>query len=264
MVRTYHVCAPALLVIDSLDYTMFKSFSKTKLLLKKPKNPMNADTDGGNSQSMAEMSTPSPSVIRRVKGMSDITSMSKATPQSPLLESPKRPPTGQEVNSEPKRIKMEDGRQDMWGKRICHIEKPVNSKSVATAGEITPVPLCNKFGRHTVSNVVKQLTETRLILQSGDSKTCCVLRDSWAHHADKNVKKGDVVNVIGPKMGAVEGEVIIDNDTGLLVVNPDRLISGTSVVATLFCQRKAVLNDIFRGLEGMINAYHFSMSAWLQ
>ena len=149
---------------------------------------------------------------------------------------------------------MEDARQEMRGKRICHIETPVHSKSSAAAGEITPVPMCTKFGRHTVSNVVRHLTETRLILQSGDSKTCCVLRDSWAHHANKNVKKGDVVNVIGTKMGAVEGEVIIDDDTGLLVVNPDRLISGTSVVATLFCQRKAVLNDIFRGLEGMINA----------
>ena len=61
-----------------------------------------------------------------------------------------------------------------------------------------------------------------------------------------------MVNVIQAKEGALEKEVIIDDSAGLLVVNPDRLISGTSVVATLFCQRKAILNDLFRGLEGMI------------
>lgn len=42
---------------------------------------------------------------------------------------------------------------------------------------------------------------------------------------------------------------IIDRQSGLIVVKPDLLVSGTSVVASLFCQRKAVLSERFRGIE---------------
>ena len=33
------------------------------------------------------------------------------------------------------------------------------------------------------------------------------------------------------------------------MVNPDYLISGTSVVAGVFCRRKAVLNERFKGFD---------------
>lgn len=33
------------------------------------------------------------------------------------------------------------------------------------------------------------------------------------------------------------------------MINPDFLISGTSVVSGVFCRRKAVLNERFRGLD---------------
>lgn len=42
---------------------------------------------------------------------------------------------------------------------------------------------------------------------------------------------------------------IIDRQSGLIVVRPDLLVSGTSVVASLFCCRKAVLAERFRGIE---------------
>lgn len=43
---------------------------------------------------------------------------------------------------------------------------------------------------------------------------------------------------------------IVDDLRGLLVVRPDTLVSGTSIVSTLFCMRKAILNEKFKGLEG--------------
>ncbi|XP_055914312.1 DNA replication ATP-dependent helicase/nuclease DNA2 [Eupeodes corollae] len=42
----------------------------------------------------------------------------------------------------------------------------------------------------------------------------------------------------------------VDKDNGFIITKPDTLISGTSVVGALFCQRKGVLQDRFRGLEG--------------
>ena len=42
---------------------------------------------------------------------------------------------------------------------------------------------------------------------------------------------------------------VIDDMNGLVVVNPDLLISGTSIVSTLFCMRKAVLNERFKVMD---------------
>lgn len=42
---------------------------------------------------------------------------------------------------------------------------------------------------------------------------------------------------------------LVDNSGGLLVVHPDLLISGTTVVGALFCTRKAVLAERFRKME---------------
>ena len=55
---------------------------------------------------------------------------------------------------------------------------------------------------------------------------------------------GDTVHVL-----SASADEVIDNLSGQLVVTPDRLLSGTSVVSAVFCARKAVLNELFRGLE---------------
>ena len=46
-----------------------------------------------------------------------------------------------------------------------------------------------------------------------------------------------------------EEMAILDGKSGLIVVRPDLLVSGTSVVSSLFCKRKAVLSEKFRGIE---------------
>ena len=43
---------------------------------------------------------------------------------------------------------------------------------------------------------------------------------------------------------------VVDDRSGLVVLHPDNLLSGTSIVSSLFCMRKAVLNERFKGLEG--------------
>ncbi|XP_053686253.1 DNA replication ATP-dependent helicase/nuclease DNA2, partial [Sabethes cyaneus] len=41
----------------------------------------------------------------------------------------------------------------------------------------------------------------------------------------------------------------IDNHDGMIVTDPDHLVSGTSVVGALYCQRRGVLQERFRGIE---------------
>ena len=58
-----------------------------------------------------------------------------------------------------------------------------------------------------------------------------------------------MVHVLGDWSDELDA-FLVDNATGLLVVEPDRMVSGTSIVSTLCCMRKAVLNECFKGLDG--------------
>ncbi|XP_037077017.1 DNA replication ATP-dependent helicase/nuclease DNA2-like [Pollicipes pollicipes] len=106
------------------------------------------------------------------------------------------------------------------------------------------VPKWQRFDRYTVSFVERRIDgSTILTLQATEPSQLdrtITLRGSWA---DTQVQSGDVVHVLHAPHD------VIDNLSGQLVVNPDRLISGTSVVAACFCARKAVLSELFRGLE---------------
>jgi len=70
------------------------------------------------------------------------------------------------------------------------------------------------------------------------------------------VEVGDIVHIQSDWYENYEDEngppsevSIIDSRSGLIVVRPDLLVSGTSVVSSLFCKRKAVLSERFRGTE---------------
>ncbi|XP_046980217.1 DNA replication ATP-dependent helicase/nuclease DNA2-like isoform X1 [Schistocerca americana] len=72
----------------------------------------------------------------------------------------------------------------------------------------------------------------------------CQLRPPWS---SLPVKEGDVVSIIGAKY---EKETwYLDLKAGILVHHSDLLVSGTSVVGSLFCRRRAVLAEWFRGVD---------------
>lgn len=69
------------------------------------------------------------------------------------------------------------------------------------------------------------------------------------------VEVGDIVHIhadwldVMDENGDSSQMAVIDGRNGLIVVRPDLLISGTSVVNSLFCSRKAVLSERFKGIE---------------
>jgi DNA replication ATP-dependent helicase Dna2 len=71
----------------------------------------------------------------------------------------------------------------------------------------------------------------------------CTLIGTWV---TTNLLVGDIVNVFSNQFTSDEGFLISDT-AGFIVVNPDNLISCTSVASTLFCTRKAWLNEKFKG-----------------
>lgn len=72
----------------------------------------------------------------------------------------------------------------------------------------------------------------------------CQLRPPWS---SVPVKEGDVVSIIGAKYE--QESWYIDLKAGILVHHSDLLVSGTSVVGSLFCRRRAVLAEWFRGVD---------------
>lgn len=85
----------------------------------------------------------------------------------------------------------------------------------------------------------------KVLEKKSSLETRCSLQGAWL---DTNVKTGDVVSVQG--IWSQERQLyLITNEAGIIVTSPDLLISGTSVVGSLFCARKTVLADRFKPVE---------------
>ena len=105
----------------------------------------------------------------------------------------------------------------------------------------------SKLGRHKVVSAEKSGGRLCLtLLEDGGSSRVktLVLKGSWL---TTDVKVNDIVNVVADWSG---DSALVDDKAGSVIVNPDVLVSGTAVVSALFCMRKAVLSEKFKGLEG--------------
>ncbi|XP_037811441.1 DNA replication ATP-dependent helicase/nuclease DNA2 [Lucilia sericata] len=78
-----------------------------------------------------------------------------------------------------------------------------------------------------------------------EAEAKCHLQGPWCH---TRISVEDVVSLLGEWDDSLQAYKV-DKDQGFCVINPDTLISGTSVVGSLFCRRKAVLQDRFRGID---------------
>ncbi|XP_017768240.1 PREDICTED: DNA replication ATP-dependent helicase/nuclease DNA2 [Nicrophorus vespilloides] len=85
----------------------------------------------------------------------------------------------------------------------------------------------------------------KIVVQSktSEEKAICFLKGFWANC---NL---DVNNVLFLSASKDDSNWIVDNDSGLLIYEPDTLISSTTVVGSLFCLRKSVIKDRFAGFN---------------
>ncbi|XP_071521309.1 DNA replication ATP-dependent helicase/nuclease DNA2 isoform X2 [Panulirus ornatus] len=105
-----------------------------------------------------------------------------------------------------------------------------------------------RFGRHVVTAVERDAYKgeifLRLVSAENDSVRTCTLSGTWSQSM---VSEGDIVHIL--YTDPVDGHFLIDNSKGVIVINPDFLISGTSVVSAVFCRRKTILSERFKGLD---------------
>ncbi|XP_063368621.1 DNA replication ATP-dependent helicase/nuclease DNA2 [Cydia amplana] len=77
-----------------------------------------------------------------------------------------------------------------------------------------------------------------------NNRVTCFVEGIWLHTP---LHPGDTVSILASRDSS--GSFTVTNSSGLLVLRPDRLVSSTSVVAGVFCQRKAVLQERWRGID---------------
>ena len=194
-----------------------------------------------NSPPSQHISTPSTEVMSEDFHFTKITSASSPLVSlgTPTISEPFSPPV---ISPEQEVIQ--------FGKR-----QGAKEQTQEPALSLSEQSLCASFGRHVVCKVEKlnpMLMELEVAPATAMSqKKTCILKGSWADST--LVQEGDVVNILNVAHNNFDEDIVIDDLNGLLVVNPDHLVSGTSIVSSLFCMRKAVLNEGFRGIEGNVN-----------
>ena len=89
-----------------------------------------------------------------------------------------------------------------------------------------------------------------------EATAVCHLQAPWNQTP---VQPGDLVSLKAewePTLAAY----VVNKEHGYCVIHPDLLISSTSVTGSLFCRRKAVLQDRFRGVDStnaVVSAAYF-------
>ncbi|KAL5457050.1 hypothetical protein EMCRGX_G034285 [Ephydatia muelleri] len=84
----------------------------------------------------------------------------------------------------------------------------------------------------------------RLIKKEGNEERFCYLRDCWVRMV---ILPGDIVQV-NSELDPQTGCYIVDNhSSSSVIVNPDLLVSGTTIATSTGCLRKAVLSELFKG-----------------
>lgn len=72
---------------------------------------------------------------------------------------------------------------------------------------------------------------------------------------DIPLSPGDRVSIVATRDAA--NQYCVGNTSGLLVLRPDHLMSSTSVVAGVFCKRKAILQERWKGIDSANTAVSF-------
>ncbi|XP_067672136.1 DNA replication ATP-dependent helicase/nuclease DNA2-like [Haliotis asinina] len=201
----------------------------------------------------------SPSIIMpRRKKKDNMEDTYKAPGRNILLSHPSKVIHNNELSSQESEV-MEVGTpsptssQDLC-EELSHLTpfKDVNQQQ----GLADPGCAADRFNRYKVSSVTHGRDEVLLNLTraeddagdsnysiDGEEKRTCVLQGFWM---DSHVSEGDIVHVFAD---CTDGVYHVTDQAGLIVVCPDLLLSGTSVVSGVFCMRRSVLNEKFKGSD---------------
>ncbi|CAK9803234.1 DNA replication ATP-dependent helicase/nuclease DNA2 [Anthophora quadrimaculata] len=133
-------------------------------------------------------------------------------------------------------------------KQIFSSESNILNDNNISKNKCEDVVILNWGHRCKVVDVTREYNNILLTVSQEDHETHITTVRCSGFWKDAKVEKNDTVAIQAEKEN---GCWIIDNSNGLLVIHPDVLISGTTVVSGLFCSRKAVLAEKFKKIESL-------------
>lgn len=77
-------------------------------------------------------------------------------------------------------------------------------------------------------------------------KVLCIIKCIYIYRLHSLFEVGDIVFVMAKK---VDDHWSVNSDHGFVTRHSDFLVSGTTIVGSLFCSRRSVLADIYKGLD---------------
>ncbi|XP_053616981.1 DNA replication ATP-dependent helicase/nuclease DNA2 isoform X2 [Plodia interpunctella] len=99
--------------------------------------------------------------------------------------------------------------------------------------------------RCEVISVQRHATRLELRLKNtNNNRGTCYVEGIWI---DTPLFPGEIISIMATRDSS--NQFYIGNSSGLLVLRPDHLISSTSVVGGVFCRRKAILQERWRGID---------------
>ncbi|CAG5044257.1 unnamed protein product [Parnassius apollo] len=98
--------------------------------------------------------------------------------------------------------------------------------------------------RCEIISVKFHTTYLELSLRSDNFSGTCFVEGIWM---DLSIQPGETVSILASRNSS--GQFHVNNTSGLIVLRPDYLLSSTSVVAGVFCKRKAALQERWRGID---------------
>lgn len=104
---------------------------------------------------------------------------------------------------------------------------------------------CRRDGHDLVIAGYEDATNRDKTKTDSGKRMICRLQHYWTQC---RIEVGDIVSIVADWSKKTKSYCVI-NTNGFVVVRPDFLVSGTTVVSGLFCMRKAVLQDRFKGIE---------------
>lgn len=100
---------------------------------------------------------------------------------------------------------------------------------------------CKIISKQNVGQTLKLIVED----QASGLKGKSILEVPWV---SLQIQEGNTVSLYGT-YDSSSCSYRINSQDGMIVTDPDHLVSGTSVVGALYCQRRGVLQERFRGID---------------
>ncbi|KAL0867715.1 hypothetical protein ABMA27_008447 [Loxostege sticticalis] len=146
--------------------------------------------------------------------------------------------------SSPIKKALDFGQEDGFGDFVDEWELNDIEEETVEDLDLTVMQRCE------VLNVIRHPTSLELKLKNtNNNRGTCFVEGFWL---DTPISEREILSILASRDDS--GKFSVSNTAGLIVLRPDHLVSSTSVVAGVFCKRKAVLQERWRGIDSANSA----------